>query len=310
MLELWVDRYIPQTLNDYVWRDGNMRAKFEEWIAEGALPHLLFAGKAGAGKTSLAKLLLKVLGIPEGDILFVKAGGAERKIDNFETKIAGFVKTYPMIDNPTGVKYVILDEADLMSEHAQKFLRSEIEDYSSTVRFILTCNYPQKIIDAIRSRCQLFTFEALSMEEFLLRVIHIVDKEGVTADNETLSAYVEEAYPDMRRCIGLLQANTVNKVLHAQAATAQSMHLLDAIELFKTGQYTDARKIIVSNVSHEEYPDVFRFLYENCNLFADNQDQEDDCLIIIRDGLYKHNLIADPEINLSATIAQLIRIKK
>ena len=310
MLDLWVDRYIPQTLDEYVWRDAAMRLKFEEWIAEGALPHLLFSGKAGVGKTSLAKLLLKILGVPRGDILFVKAS-KERKIEDLEAKVMGFVQTYPMIDNEHGVKYVILDEADALSELAQKFLRSEVEDYSGTVRFILTCNYPQKIMAAIRSRCQQFHFDSLSMEEFLVRVLGILEAEGVTAHHEALTDYVEDSYPDLRQCIGLMQKNTVAKVLQPKNDTSvQSQHLTDAVDMFKAGRYTEARKTIVTNVMHEEYPDVFRFLYENMQLFADNQDQEDDGLVIIRDGLYKHNLIADPEINLSATIVQLIRIRK
>ena len=310
LLELWVDRYIPKTLDEYVWRDASMRAKFEECIRDGALPHLLFSGKAGVGKTSLAKLLLKMLGVPSGDILFVKAS-KERKVETFETKIMGFVQTYPMIDNPTGVKYVILDEVDALSELAQKFLRSEIEDYSATVRFILTCNYPMKLMEPIRSRCQEFHFDGLSMEEFLLRVLHILDAESVEADQDALTDYVEESYPDLRKCIGLLQKNTVDKVLQPRKEVfAQTQHLTDAIKYFEQGQYIAARKLIASNVSHEEYPDVFRFLYENIKLFADNQDQEDDGLVIIRDGLYKHNLIADPELNISATIVQLIRMRK
>ncbi len=309
-MQLWVDKYIPNTLDEYVWRDATMREKFEEWLEEGALPHLLFSGKAGVGKTSLAKLLLKTLGVPLADVLFVKAS-AERKIDDFEAKIKGFVQTYPMFDNVHGYKYVILDECDMLSEATQKFLRSEIEDYSKTVRFILTCNNPQKVSAPIRSRCQEFFFDALSMEEFIIRVMDILAQEGIVAEHDSLTDYIEDSYPDLRSCIGLMQKNSVKGVLRPKTDTsAKSQHLLDAIELFKKGKHTDARKMIITNVNEDEYTDVYRFLYEHISMFGNTQDEQDDGLVIIRDGLYKHNLIADPEINLSATLVQLIRIKK
>lgn len=309
MTALWVDSHAPKTLDDYVWRDETMRSKFEEWIGEGALPHLLFSGRAGMGKTSLARLLTKSLNVPDGDVLFVKAS-RERKVDLLEDRITGFAQTYPMIDNPHGIKYIILDEADSMSLQAQKFLRSEMDHYSATVRFIMTCNYPEKIMPAISSRCQSFHFEALSQEAFILRVMGVLAAEKVEYDNQVLTDYIEESYPDLRRCIGLVQKNTVAGVLTSKTEESRTLdYMIDAVELFKNRRHTEARKIICAQVQPEEYPQVFRFLYENVALFGDTPDQQDDALVIIRDGLYKHSIVADAEINLSATIVQLVRIK-
>lgn len=309
MTSLWVDTHAPKTIDDYVWRDANMKTKFVEWINEGALPHLLFSGRAGMGKTSLARLLLRSLNVPDGDILFVKAG-RERKIDLLEDRITGFCQTYPMIDNEHGIKYIILDEADSISALAQKFLRSEIEHYSATVRFILTCNYPEKIITAIKSRCQCFHFEALSQEHFVLRLVDILNQEDVDFDSDTLTDYIEDSYPDMRKCIGLMQKNTVGGRLAAKSESSKNLdYMIDIFDLFKTNRHNEARKLIVSQVQPDEYPEVFRFLYSNLPMFFDDPDQQDEALVVIRDGLYKHSLIADPEINLSATIVELARIK-
>lgn len=306
----WGIKHAPKTLDEYVWRDPGMREKFDEWIAEGALPHLLFSGRAGLGKTSLARLLTKTLGVPEGDVLFVKAS-KERKVEDFEDKIAGFAQTYPMFDNEHGIKYVILDEADALSMLSQKFLRSEIDHYSATVRFIITCNYPEKIMPAIISRFQQFHFEALGQEDFIVRVMQVLDAEGVKYDHDILVDYIEESYPDLRKCLGLMQKNTTKGELRKKTEDARSMdYLIDAVDLFKGRRYTEARKLITAQIQPEEYQEVFRFLYENLGLFTENNDQEDDALIVIRDGLYKHAIVADPEINLSATIVQLVRIKQ
>lgn len=310
-MQLWVDQYIPDNLDEYVWRDTAMRTKFEEFISVGAMPHLMLAGRSGLGKTSLLKLMLRLLGVPDGDILFIKASSV-RGIDEVQTKIMGFVQTYPMIENLHGIKYILLDEADMLSHASQKFLRSEMESYSSTARFLLTCNYPQKIEPAILSRCQKFYFEALDMENFIVRVCGILDSEKVTYDLDHLVEYVEASYPDLRDCIGTVQLNTSGGQLNAKPKVDKKSQdwLFDAVDLFRRHQHTSARKLIVAQAVVEEYPEVFRFLYDNLEIFGETQDQMDDALVIIRDGLYKHNFVADPEINLSATICECVRLNR
>jgi DNA polymerase III delta prime subunit len=310
-IQLWVDKYIPHTLEDYVWRDPAMRLKFEEYIRDGGMPHLLLAGRAGLGKTSLAKMMLRMLGVPEGDILIIKASSA-RGVDEIQTKIMGFVQTYPMIENMNGLKYILLDEADMLSQHAQRFLRSEMETFSPTARFVFTCNYPQKIDPAILSRCQKFLFEAIDMESFIARVGNILDAEKVNYELDQLVDYIESSYPDLRDCIGELQLNVVGGTLQQKpkASKAAQDWIIDAVDLFKRRQHTMARKLIIAQATVDEYPEVFRFLYDNLELFGSTQDQQDDALVIIRDGLYKHGFVANPEINLSATIVELVRLTR
>jgi replication factor C small subunit len=281
-----------------------MKQQFQGWVKDQTLPHLLLSGRAGVGKTSLARLLMKMLHIPNGDILFIKAS-KERRVDDFESKIEGFVQTYPMIDNPTGVKYVILDEADALSELTQKTLRSEIEMYSATVRFILTCNYPQKIIEPIRSRCMEFYFQSLSMEEFLLRSISILEQEEVKIDFDVLEHIVNETYPDMRKCIGQLQKCTIdNKLTACEDSSQNSGEYGEIIALFSAKKINEARRLL-SGISQEEYTNIYRFLYEKNTIFGDKQD---DALLILRDGLYRDALVADREINLSATLLELSKL--
>ena len=305
---LWAEKYRPARLADYVWRDPDMKAKFKEWITEGALPNLLLSGKSGLGKTSLLKMCLNELGVPSGDVLEINAS-RERKVDDIQDRILSFAATYPMIDNPHGLKYVLLDEADSMSPLAQKFLRAEIDNYHKTTRFLFTCNYPSKIIPALIGRCQQFHFEALDQSEFVVRLGAILEAEKIEYQIDTLLPFIEETYPDLRKCINLVQQSAVGRELRPLQKNDGKAddYILTAIEHFKAKRFNEGRKLIVSQASVEEYPDVYRFLYQNLDLWGD-QSAQDAALLIIRDGLYKHTLICDPEINLSAVILELCNI--
>lgn len=308
---LWVDQYRPSEIEDYVWRDPVMRDKVAEWLETGAIPHLILSGKSGLGKTSLAKMMLKLLKVPKGDILEINASKA-RKIDQVEEVVMGFCSTYTMIDNEHGFKYVLFDEADSMSLLSQKFLRAEIENHSDYVRFIFTCNYIEKINNAIASRCQHFHFEALGQEEFVLRLSTILEQERVKYELDDLVVFIEKSYPDLRKCINMLQQSTINGVLRPLGDNEGKGfdYILEISELFATGQHKIAREFIVEHVNVDEYPEIFRFMYQNLEFWGSTNDKQDDALIIIRDGLYRHSIVADPEINLAATLAELGRLKK
>jgi replication factor C small subunit len=310
-VELWTEKYRPKSFNDYVWRDSTMKQKAQQWLTERALPHVVLSGRAGTGKTSLAKMMLRELGIPQGDILSINASH-ERKIDELEDRILGFVKTYPMFDNPTHIKYVLLDEADSLSPLSQRFLRAEMETYSKTTRFILTCNHREKISQPILSRCQMYHFEALSQEEFINRIVEILETEGVKWEIDDLQAYIEAAYPDLRKCINVVQQGTVGGVLkpHKAEDAGDVEYMLVVTDLFKKKRFLEARKLIVDQASVDEYPELFRWMYQNLALWGSTEPAQDDALIIIRDGIYKHNFVADPELNISATLAELARIER
>ena len=321
-VSLWVDDYKPTTLDDYVWQDQALRQKCEQWLRERALPNLLFHGSAGTGKTSLIMLLLRLLGIPKGDILFINAS-RERKIDEVQDRIINFASTWAL--NDTGFKYVVLDEADSLSPLSQKFLRGEMEKFSASCRFAFTCNYPAKIIPALHSRFSggTFAFHALDKDEYTARVGGVLMAENVQFEVEDLLSYVEMSYPDLRKGISLVQKQTsvsydadgaATKVLTPAPAAEEQVngkdYLLEMVSLFKGGRFLEARPLITAQAQVEEYPDIYRFFYKNLALWGTSEDQQDEALLSIRRGLVNHAMVADPEINLAATLVELTRIAK
>ena len=302
MKELWTEKYRPNTAADYVFRDANQKQQVQGWISSGAMPHLLFSGAPGTGKTTLAKLLMHELDVNDLDILEINASN-ENNVDTIRNKITNFASTMPFGD----LKYVLLDEADYITPNGQAALRGVMEMYHTSCRFMLTCNYPQRIIPALHSRCQGFHIEKLDMTEFTTRIATIGLSEGVDLDLETLDTYVQATYPDLRKCINLVQQNVVDGVLQRPQAgdSGTSDWMLAAIELFKTGNYKPAREMIVTQARPEEYDDVYKFMYRNLDLWGADQLTQDKAVVIIRDGMAKSSLCADPEINLSATLIEL-----
>ncbi len=307
-VELWVNKYRSKNLDDYVWQDPAMRAKIEQWIEEGATPNLLLTGKPGTGKTTLMMMLMLLLKIPQADILFIPAS-KERKIEDIQNKIENFIGTWAMGDS--GIKYILLDEFDAVTPAAQKMLRTDMETYSDT-RFIATCNWSNKVIPALISRFHVMHFQTLGMEDYMLRVGEILNEENVEWEFDTLEAYVKVTYPDLRKCISLVQHNTITGKLNPPGSddAAVGEYLLSVVDLFKKGKFIEARKLIVSQAQLEDYPDIYRFLYQNLDLFGKTQDQQDEALLAIKDGVVQHGLVFDPEINLSATLVRLSRIIK
>ena len=308
MKELWVEKYRPSNIGQYVFRDEKQKHQVQSWVESGAIPHLLFSGSAGTGKTTLAKVLLKELGVDDGDVMFINAS-SENNVDTMRTKINGFASSLPFGGE---FKYVLLDESDYLSQNAQAILRNMMETYSSTCRFILTCNYPNKVIPAIHSRCQGYHIEKLDTNEFTARVAEILITEGINPDLEILDVYVRSAYPDLRKYINMVQQNIVDGALQqpGQGESGESDWILEYVALFQLGKVSEARKLIVSKARAEEYEGVYRKLYENLDWFGQDDMKKGKALLCIRDGLVNHSLVADPEINLSATLLELQYIAK
>ena len=306
MKELWVEKYRPKTLKEYVVRDEAQRQQIQTWITDKAIPHLLLSGAPGVGKTTLAKVLFGELDVSSYDILEINAS-RENSVDTVREKINNFVQIMPFGD----YKYVLLDEADYMSPNGQAALRGVMEMYHTSCRFILTCNYPQRIIPALHSRCQGFHIEKLDVQEFTARLATICIEEDVQVDLETLDTYVQASYPDLRKSINLIQQNVVEGALQRpqDGDKASSDWMLSAIEMFKAGQYKDARTLICSQARPEEYEDIFKFLYRNLELWGTDPLKQDQSIVIIRDGMVKSVACADPEINLAATLIRLGRIE-
>ena len=302
MKELWTEKYRPSNIDTYVFRDDKQKQQVAGWAADGALPHLLFSGAPGTGKTTLAKVLLNELGVDSMDVLEINASN-ENNVDTIRNKITNFSSTMPFGD----MKYVLLDEADYITPNGQAALRGVMEMYHTSCRFLLTCNYPQRIIPALHSRCQGFHIEKLDVNEFTARIAKICIEENIDMDIDTLDTYVQASYPDLRKSINLVQQNVVDGALQRPQDGDQNASdwMLQVVEMFKTGQYKPARELIVSQARPEEYEDVYKFMYRNIELWGDTEQQQDQAIVIIRDGMVKSVSCADPEINLSATLIEL-----
>ena len=305
MKELWVEKYRPNTVDGYVFRDEHQKQQVQQWIKDGTIPHLLFSGNAGIGKTTLAKILLNQLEVNDLDVLEINASRTN-SVEDVRDKIVNFVQMIPF----GAFKVVLLDEADYLSPNAQAALRGVMEEYHTTSRFILTCNYLNRIIPALHSRCQGFHIERIDQTEFTARVAEILIAEEVTPDIDTLDTYVKATYPDLRKCINMVQMNSVSGSLlpPEKSDAGESDWKLEMTELFKAGQISKARKLVCSQARPDEMEDVYKWLYDNIELFGDEEKQES-AILIIKQGLVDHTLVADPEINLAATMIRLARMK-
>ena len=305
MKQLWVEQYRPRDIDGYVFRDEAQREQVKQWIKEGTIPHLLFSGAAGIGKTTLAKILINALGIDAYDVLEINAS-RENNVDNVRNNITNFVSTMPF----GNFKIVLLDEADYLSPNAQAALRGVMEEYSQTARFILTCNYPHKIIPALHSRCQGFHIEKVDHTEFTARAATVLVTEGVEFDLDVLDSYVKATYPDLRKCLNLLQMNSVDGKLKtpSESNSGTADYKLAMVDLFKAGKIREARTLLCSQARPEEMEEIFRWMYDNLELFAQTEEQKDEAIIAIRKGAANASLVADQEINLSATFTELTQI--
>jgi replication factor C small subunit len=306
MKELWTEKYRPKTVTDYVFRDDAHRKQIAAWIKEGSIPHLLMSGSPGIGKTTLAKVLLNELHIEDYDVLEVNAS-RETGIDFIRDKIVPFISMIPF--GP--FKVVILDEADRLSQQAQDSLKGIIEEYSAHARFILTCNNPNRVQQPIKSRCNTMHFTSIDQTEFTARAATILVTEGIDFELDILDTYVKVTYPDLRSCIKLLQTNSIDgKLANPRNEDAGvSDYKLEMVELFKRGKIQDARKLLCAKAPAEDMESIFRWLYDNLDLFGDTEEKKDSALLIIKQGLVDNALCADHEINLSATLIKLARLQ-
>ena len=292
---------------DYVWIDSNQKNMVESWIRDKSIPHLLLSGGAGTGKTTLAKVLINELDVESADVLVINAS-RNNSVDDVRGKITNFGQTMPFGE----FKVILLDEADYLSPNAQAALRGVMEQYQHVLRFIITCNYPDKIIPAIHSRCQGFNFRNLDETEFMVRVGSILGQENVEFDVETLIAFTKAHYPDLRKTINQVQqCSTSGKLVMPEGNDdAGKDYRLEMVTLFRQGKKREARDLICAQINLDEYQGMYKFLYRNLDFFGATNDEKDEALFIIRQGLIDHGLCADPEINLSATMTLLEKIGK
>jgi len=307
--QLWVESYRPTTVDEYVFTDSSVRELAEHWIKEGSIPNVLLYGPAGTGKTTLAKILIRGVGVEDIDVMYVNGSKEGRKIDWLREKLESFCATMPF----GKFKIVLIDEADYLNKDSvQPAMRNLMEDYSDSVRFIMTCNYHHKIIPPLKSRCTELEISKSDETEFTARAATVLMNENVEFDLELLDTFVKATYPDMRKCLNLLQSNSITGRLEPARVGSSSTadFRIEVVELFKRREYRKARELICRSLEPEEMEDFYRWSYDNLALWSSTAEGQDEAILIIRRGLVNHVSCADAEINLSATITELIGINQ
>ena len=300
---LWVEKYRPATLDTYIGNE-HLKSKVSIYLESGDLPHLLLYGKAGTGKTTLAKILVKNI---ECDYLYINASD-ENNVDTVRNKVKSFASTMGFKD----YKIIILDECDYITPNAQAALRNLMETFSKHCRFILTCNYVERIIDPVQSRCQSFQTTPPSKKDVASHVYNILHGEGVDFQIDDLKILVDSGYPDIRRIINSSQRNVVNGKLKLDIVSViQNDYKLKLLKILETqdkkSAFKDIRQLLLDNTI-TDYVDLFRLLYDEVDGWGKGHVAE--CILIIARYELSDGQVPDKEINAMAMIIELLGVIK
>ena len=300
---LWVEKYRPTTMDTYIGNE-HLKSKVSLYLESGDLPHLLLYGRAGTGKTTLAKLLVNNI---ECDYLYINASD-ENSVDTVRNKVRQFASTIGFKD----MKVIVLDECDYITPNAQAALRNLMETFSKHCRFILTCNFVERIIDPIQSRCQVFEIIPPSKKDVALHLTKVMDKEKTTYDNEDLKVLIDSSYPDVRKIINATQRSIVdNKVVMDRQATIQNDYKLKVLDILKTQDkktaFANLRQLLADN-GIRDYSDCFRLLYDNVDEFAEGNMAA--VILILARYEQSDMQVVDKEINFMAMLIELLGVIK
>ena len=297
-MELWVEKYRPTTLEEYVGNE-TIKNKIADYLKQGSIQNLLFHGVAGTGKTTLAKLIVRQLNC---DVLYINASD-ERGIDTIREKIIPFASSMSFND----VKIVILDEADYITPQAQATLRNTIESCSKTTRFILTCNYLERIISPLQSRCQTFEIIPPSKREVWQKCKTILNDEGVSSSPSEVEPIVDAHYPDIRKTINTLQGSIINNEVKTDHGSLKNTQLGGLIvdALIRKAKLSEIRQILADSGARE-FDDLFKYIYDKSStLFGD---REGEAILIIAKYQYEYTFVLEKEICIAAMLNKLLNI--
>ena len=297
---LWVEKYRPIDLSTYIGNE-HLKEKVKRYLETGDVPHLLLYGRAGTGKTTLAKIITKNI---ECDYLYINASD-ENNVDNVRTKIKSFASSIGF----KSLKVIILDESDYLTPNAQAALRNLMETFSKHCRFILTCNYVERIIDPIQSRCQSYKVVPPSKKEVAQQLVDILDDQMCTYELDDVALIVNAGYPDIRRVINSAQRQIVdNKLKIDTTSVIQNNYKLQLLEMLSSNaKLNDIRKLIADN-SISDYSEIYRLLYDEVETYGKGKVAE--CILNIAEAQYQDVNVVDKEINFMSLIIRLLRVIK
>ena len=300
---LWVEKYRPSNLDTYIGNE-HLKDKVSVYLESGDLPHLLLYGKAGTGKTTLAKILVKNI---ECDYLYINASD-ENNVDTVRNKVKNFASTMGFKD----YKIIILDECDYITPNAQAALRNLMETFSKHCRFILTCNFVERIIDPIQSRCQSFQVIPPSKKEVALHIHNILKEEDIASKMDDVAGLVNAGYPDIRRVINSAQRQVVDGMLVVdKQSLVESDYKMKLMEIIKTQDKKDAFKNVrklLADSQVTDFAELYKLMYDEVDSYGTGHIAE--CILIIAKYQLSDSQVVDKEINAMAMIIELLGVIK
>ena len=295
---LWVEKYRPSTLDNYIGNE-HLREKVGVYLESGDVPHLLLYGRAGTGKTTLAKIITKNI---DCDYLYINASD-ENKVDDVRNKVKTFASSVGFRD----LKVLILDECDYLTPNAQAALRNLMETFSKHCRFILTCNYVERIIDPIQSRCQPYKIVPPSRKDVAKQMVNILNEEGATFDLDDVALLVNAGYPDIRRVINSAQRQVVDGKLKVDVnSVIQNDYKVKLLESLTPNTKMNSIRQLLADNSITDYNELYKLLYDELETYSNGKEAE--CILALADGQYQDVQVVDKEINFMSTIVKLLRI--